>query len=136
MARPSRRHGRQRTTASTILTTRRRRPGLKRRRLAPECLEDRTLLAPMSGGNAARGDWDTAANWVNAGNPSDHHVPTSADDAQINIAGITVTHATSAIDSVHSLTSQNAITLNAGSLSLGTTSTINNSFSVGSGGSL
>ena len=35
--------------------------------------------------NAAGGDWDTASNWVNSANPSDHHVPTASDIAEIEL---------------------------------------------------
>jgi hypothetical protein len=86
--------------------------------------------------NAAGGDWDIAGNWANTSNASDHHVPAASDDAAISMSGITVTHTTSASDSVHSLTSQAKITVAGGSLSLGTTSTINTDLSVSSGGSL
>jgi len=41
---------------------------------------------------------------VNSTNPSDQHVPTSSDDAVIDISGITVTHSSNTADSVNSLT--------------------------------
>ena len=104
--------------------------------LGLEWLEDRTLLATMSWINASGGDWDVLGNWVNTNNASDHHVPTASDDAVINVAGITVTHSSAVADSVHSLTSQDAIILSSGSLAIGSASTINNSFNVGSGASL
>src|SRR5208337_1959992 len=70
--------------------------------LRPQCevMENRTLLATMIWTNSAGGDWDVASNWVNSANPSDQHVPTSSDDAQINISGITVTHSSNTSDSV------------------------------------
>ena len=55
-------------------------------------MEERTLLATMIWTNAAGGDWDTTSNWVNAANSSDQHVPTSSDNAEIKLSGITVTH--------------------------------------------
>ena len=87
--------------------------------------------------NAAGGDWDTASNWVNAANPSDHHVPTDYDNAQINISGITVTHNQSTLDSVDALTVASGTTLSVsnGSLSIGTDSTISGDLTL-SGGSL
>src|SRR5271166_1401177 len=85
-----------------------------------EAMEDRTLLATMNWINPAGGDWDTASNWVNTANSSDHHVPTSSDDAVINFTGATVTHASGTSDSIDSLTSQASINLSNGSLSLAT----------------
>jgi len=105
--------------------------------LRPRCevMEDRTLLATMLWATDASGDWDVASNWVNAANPSDQHVPTSSDDAQVNFSGITVTHSTSASDTVNSLTSQASFNLSGGSLSVVTTSVISGSFAM-SGGTL
>ena len=57
-----------------------------------------TVLSTVTWINPAGGDWDTASNW-DAG-----RVPAAFDDVVINIPGITVTHSTSATDSVHSLT--------------------------------
>ena len=68
-----------------------------------ELLEDRTLLATMIWTNAAGGDWDVTGDWVNSDNPSDHHVPTSFDGAQISVADVPVTHASGSSDSVNSL---------------------------------
>jgi hypothetical protein len=68
-----------------------------------EALEGRTLLATMVWNSASGGDWNTASNWVDQANPADQHVPTSADDALVNQAGITVTHAQSSKDSVNSV---------------------------------
>src|SRR5947209_1627035 len=64
-----------------------------------ELLEERTLLSTLSWINAAGGDWDIPSNW-DAG-----RVPTLTDDALINLAGITVTHSTSASDAVNNLSS-------------------------------
>src|SRR4051794_31836685 len=63
-----------------------------------ERMEDRTMLSTMLWANAASGDWDVTGNWVNSANSSDHHVPTSSDDSQINTTGITVTHVSSVLD--------------------------------------
>jgi len=92
-------------------------------------LEDRTLLATMIWTNPAGGDWDTASNWVNSGNPSDQHVPTASDDAVIDLANITVTH-DSGSDSVNSITSQDPIVINGGSLAIASASTINSSLTL------
>src|SRR5262249_483702 len=98
-------------------------------RLYLESLEDRTLPSTVTWMNPAGGDWDTGSNW------STGNVPGATDDAVINYSGITITHSTGASDPVHSLTSQAAINLSAGSLSVATASTINNALTV-SGGSL
>src|SRR5205814_4873675 len=76
----------------------RRSKGLRRRRvgrqelraLRPrlELMEDRTLMATMVWNITGGGDWNVDANWVNSANSLDHHVPISADDAQINTTGI------------------------------------------------
>ena len=76
-----------------------------------EAMEDRTLMATMLWANPAGGDWDVIGNWVNSANSSDHHVPTSADDAQINVAGITVTHTANTTDSVDSVSVASGSTL-------------------------
>src|SRR5205807_1986065 len=94
-----------------------------------EPLEDRLLLSTVQWTNSAGGDWDVGANW-NAG-----HVPGADDEAVIDISGITVTHKTSASDSIHSLTSHAAINLSAGSLSLGSLSSILNTLTM-TGGTL
>ncbi len=85
------------------------------------------LLATVNWINAGGGDWDTAANW------SSGAVPGPSDDAVINIPGITITHAAGVDDTVHSLASQDAITLSAGSLSLAAASTINGDFTLSGG---
>ncbi len=85
--------------------------------------------------NGAGGDWDTASNWVNSANSSDHHVPIASDNVQINISGITVTHTTSAFDSVNSLTvaSGTTLSLTGGTLSIAAASTINGTFNLAGG---
>jgi hypothetical protein len=87
--------------------------------------------------DASGGDWDVAGNWVNMSDASDHHVPTSSDDAQINIGGITVTHASSASDTVNSLTvsSGTTLSLSNGTLAMAAASTIAGTLDV-SGGEL
>ena len=87
--------------------------------------------------NAAGGDWDTAGNWVNAANSSDHHVPTDYDNALINMSGITITHDDNTSDSVYMLTvaSGTTLILSNGSLAIATDSTISGDL-VPSGGSL
>jgi YD repeat-containing protein len=77
-----------------------------------ELLEDRTLLSTLNWINSAGGDWDTPANW-DAG-----RVPTSADDAVINFSAITVTHSTTASDSVNNLTSLAGLDISSGSLTV------------------
>lgn len=51
--------------------------------LFSEALEDRWLLSTMDWTNTSGGSWNVAANWVNAANSSDHHVPTASDAAVI-----------------------------------------------------
>src|SRR5262249_12508491 len=94
-----------------------------------ESLETRWLPSTVNWINNSSGDWDTPANW------STGTLPTPADDVVINKAGVTVSHGFSNFDSVHSLTSQNAIVLSGGTLVLGAASTINNTFTL-SGGTL
>jgi len=100
-------------------------------------MEDRTLLATMLWANSANGDWDVASNWVNSTNPSDHHVPTSLDDAQINISGITVTHSSNTSATVNSVTTASGTTLSFsyGTLSIAAASTISGNLTL-SGGTL
>ncbi|MFI5259248.1 MAG: hypothetical protein ACHQ01_06540, partial [Candidatus Limnocylindrales bacterium] len=97
-------------------------------------MEDRTLLATMLWAIPVSGDWDVASNWINSAS-SDHHVPTSADDAEIIFPGITVTHASSVSDTAHSLTSHSTVKISGGSLTLGANSTITD-LSVSSGATL
>ena len=134
-------HGPGRKNSSATRTGRPRRRGPRRLlhlfRPAWERMEDRTLLATMLWTNAAGGDWDVASNWVNAANPSDQHVPTSSDDAEINMSGITVTHSTSASDSVNSVTvaSGTTLSLSSGTLAIASASTISGNLTM-SGGTL
>jgi hypothetical protein len=61
-------------------------------RLSCEALESRRRPSTMDFTNTAGGSWGVAANWVNAANPNDHHVPTSLDNAVIDGPGnVTVT---------------------------------------------
>jgi hypothetical protein len=101
-------------------------------------MEDRTLLATLLWANTSGGDWDTAANWVNQADPSDHHVPTAADDALIDTAGITITLTTGNSVSVNSLTissPQTTLNLSNGTLSIAGPSTISGNLLM-SGGTL
>ena len=54
-------------------------------------MEDRTLLATVIWTIPPAATGSTASNWVNASD-SPTTVPTSSDDAEINIRDITVTH--------------------------------------------
>src|SRR5262249_4369092 len=76
-------------------------------------LESRTLASIVSWLRPVSGDWDDPANWAGG------QVPGANDDAVIPFAGIQVTHATAANDTIHSLTSEAAMDLSAGSLSIG-----------------
>ena len=98
-----------------------------------EPLEERALLATMLW-NTASGNYDVAANWTNTNDPTDHHVPTASDDAQINTAGITVTHS-AGTDSVNSISDTGNITLSGGTLNVATTMSGSGSFTL-SGGTL
>ena len=58
-----------------------------------EALEVRWLLSTMDWTNTSGGSWNVAANWANAANPSDHHVPNTTDNAVIDVPGnVTVTY--------------------------------------------
>src|SRR5271166_2972517 len=108
--------------------------------LRPRCetMEDRTLLATMLWASAVNGDWDVASNWVNSGNSSDHHVPTSTDDAVINQAGITITHNQSTSYSVNSISipsNASALSISSGTLSIAATSNLAGGLNL-SGGTL
>jgi hypothetical protein len=92
-----------------------------------EELETRTLPSTVTWINPAGGDWDTPGNW------STGAVPGPNDDVVIDLAGqnnFTVTHSANVADSVNSLTSQDALVLFGGSLSLAATSTVNNTLTV------
>jgi hypothetical protein len=68
--------------------------------------------------NPLGGDWDNPLNWLGG-------VPGAGDQAIINLPGtFTVTHSSSAVDSVQSVFSTHPLNLSAGSLSLGSASTI------------
>ena len=56
-------------------------------RLSLEALEGRRLLSTMDFRNSSGGSWGVAANWVNAANSSDHHLPTSSDNAVTDVPG-------------------------------------------------
>ena len=102
------------------------RPGANR-------LEDRTLLSttPITWANDVSGDWDNPAMWTGG------VVPGSGDDAVINFSDITVTHATSAPDTVDGLGCAATLNIASGSLSINTTSplqptsTISGQFTLG-----
>ena len=87
-------------------------------RLFLEILEDRNLLSTVNwiGGS---GDWDTAANWLDATTLT-NHVPGPSDNAVINVPGVTVTAASNVTDSVQSISNQDSLILSAGSLLCGT----------------
>ncbi len=108
----------------------------KSHRPSCEILEFRTLLSTMDWINPNSGSWDTASNWVNAANSSDHHVPTASDDAVISASGVTITHSANTADSVHSLTSESAVSIAGGSLTIASASTIDSSLNVGNGATL
>lgn len=120
----------------TRLFRRKTRPASARPRLAAtsarpslEALEDRTLLDTVRWMNPAGGGWSVAANW-DAG-----RVPGAADDVVIDLASITVTHA-SGTDAVNSLTVSNGtFNFSGGTLSVATTLQGNSTFNF-SGGTL
>jgi hypothetical protein len=77
-------------------------------------------------------NWGAGANWSNGVGPG------SGDDAVISssFAGITVTHNAGDTDTVHSLTSQAALSISAGSLSFLATSAVNAPFSISNNGTV
>src|SRR5262245_51604980 len=83
-----------------------------------EQLEERLAPATINLINASGGDWDSAGNWDLG------RVPTSTDDAFINISGISISHSTSASDEVNSLTGLGSLAISAGTLSVATSSTV------------
>jgi hypothetical protein len=101
-------------------------------RLAVERMEQRTLLSttPITWASDVSGDWDNPAMWTGG------VVPGPGDDAVIAFSDITVTHTSSASDSVNSLTSQGAIAITGGSLSLASASNVNNALTLSSGATL
>jgi virginiamycin B lyase len=81
--------------------------------------------------NPAGGDWGNPANWQD--DQGVHRLPGPNDQTIIDIPGqnsFTVTHSSSVADSVYSLTSQDAIVLSGGTLTINATSTINGSLRV------
>ena len=99
---------------------------------AAEALESRVLLSTTNSWKAAvSGDFDDASKW------SLGHVPTATEDAVVSVigTGLTITHNTSAADAVHSLVSNQPFTLSSGSMAVGTTIEVDNTFTL-SGGTL
>ncbi len=88
----------------------------RRFRATVDRLEDRTLLSTVTWINPSGGDWDDPSMW------SGGVVPGAADDAVISFSDITITHDTSASDTVDSLTCDAALDISDGSLTIDTTS--------------
>jgi RHS repeat-associated protein len=80
--------------------------------------------------SAGGGDWDDPANW------DLHRLPTAADDVVINAPGATITHSACVADAVHSLSSNAALDLSAGSLTINAPSALNATLTVRGGGTL
>ena len=94
-----------------------------------EPLEDRTLLAAVSWDGGGDGiHWSNVLNWSN------DTLPGEADDVTIDFGGNIVQHDAGS-DTVHSLTTTNPFELAGGTLSVVTTTQVNNSFTL-SGGTL
>jgi uncharacterized delta-60 repeat protein len=114
----------------TPVSTRACPPGVLPASYLAEQLEPRTLLNAVSWIGSTSGDFDNPTNWSTA------QVPSPGDDVTINVApSITVTHGTTATDTVHSLISDNPFILSAGFLSVTTTLQLGSSFTL-SGGTL
>jgi hypothetical protein len=79
-------------------------------------LEERTLLATVTWASDVSGDWDSPAMWTGGA------VPGPNDDAVISFSNITVTHDTSASDTVDSVNCAAALDITSGSLTIDTTS--------------
>src|SRR5438105_15325257 len=80
-----------------------------------EALEERTVpSATVNWINPAGGDWDTSTNW------SGGQVPGASDDVVIDHGtnNFTVTHSSSAVDSVQSLTDRASFSLSGGTLTV------------------
>ncbi len=93
-----------------------------------ERLETRLVLSSISWTDPNGGDWDTAGNW------SSDTVPTASDDVTINIPVTNpITHGTSIADAVDSITSQDPITLSAGSLAVATSAALGASLTLSGG---
>jgi hypothetical protein len=93
-----------------------------RRRFRPavEPLEDRTLLDAAHWINPAGGDWNTPSNW------SINRLPAAGDDVFIDVPGdVTITYSGNS-SAIHSLTSQETVVLSGGTLSVSTSSLVNN----------
>ncbi|MGO9921253.1 MAG: beta strand repeat-containing protein, partial [Isosphaeraceae bacterium] len=125
---PKHRSGLASLEPSTSATRSKRRP--RRAALSKyllESLEDRVVLSTITWLNPQGGDWDTASNWKGG------VLPGPSDNAVIDIAGITVTHNATTTDAVGNLTSKAAIALSAGTLALGSASTITNTLTLAGG---
>jgi hypothetical protein len=88
----------------------------RRNRLFVEILERRQVLSTITWNLSTGGDWDTPTNWSPA------QVPTSADDAVINLSSAgSVTLSSGLADQVHSITtnSKTTLTISNGSLAIG-----------------
>ena len=105
-------------------------------RLAVRRLEDRAVPSTVTW-IAGNGDWDTAANWLDQ-TTGTHHVPTSADDAEIDVttALITVTHDVADTDSVNSVSCLDNFEMSAGSLTVATSSTFSKAVTLNPNGTL
>ena len=92
-----------------------------------ELMEARTLLSTVNWvGSNTGGDWDVAANWLDA-TTGLNHVPTASDAAVVNLtAAGTVTLNGSVTDTANSLTTNanSSISISGDTLSLASTSTI------------
>jgi len=112
-----------RTTPSTPASKRTR----HKARLALEQLENRLVPTVSWTGGAGTLNWSDAANW------SGHAVPSSADDAIVNVA-VGGPIKISGTNAVHSLTDVSAsLTLQAGSLSLAAASSISQNLAIQGG---
>ena len=101
--------GRSKHPGESRQPARRRRPGT----LGIESLEDRLLLAAVSwDGGAGTLNWGDAANW------SANTLPVAADDVSIDIAGTNTVTSTGSV-SIKSLTSNETVSVTAGSFTLG-----------------
>ncbi len=79
-------------------------------------LEERTLLSTVTWASDVSGDWDNPSMWTGGA------VPGPSDDAVISFSDITVTHDTSASDTVDSVNCAATLDISSGSLSIDTTS--------------
>ncbi len=79
-------------------------------------LEHRTLLSTITWANDASGDWDDPSMW------SGDAVPGPSDDAVITFPDITVTHDTSASDTIDTLNCAASLDITSGSLGIDTSS--------------